>query len=145
MTRSFVRFSGLFALLLGVGAVAMAADGTPVQTPSSAPPAPTFIFVGNLFGEVMKVDSASITVRMKWYTLQLPKTVNNRNAHLNQMQQYMQQMQRMANAKAVENHRDFTMKFTEDATARIMHLPPKLDENGKRASYSPDEFAKLKG
>jgi len=35
--------------------------------------------------------------------------------------------------------------LTSDANIRILHLPPLLDENGKKVPRTPEELQKLKG
>jgi hypothetical protein len=117
-----------------------------------------------MVGEIMKVDDKSITVRVTWYTQAPAKNARNQygNWHRGtmsrnpkQMYQHMAQMQAQmirqavirggANTKAVQHHQDYVMDFTSDAQARIKHLPPKLDENGKRTFYTSQELQNLKG
>jgi hypothetical protein len=40
---------------------------------------------------------------------------------------------------------DKQFDFTETAQIRMRHLPPKLDEKGRKIPYTADEMAKLKG
>jgi hypothetical protein len=164
MVRNFIRFSGVFAIALAVQAPGFGADDTKAA-PSSPPPsdpAPLFITSGDIVGEITKVDDKSITVRVTWYTQAPAKNARNQygnwhrgttSRNSNQMYQHMIQMQqqmarqaaRAANTKSTVHHQDYTMNFTSDAQARIKHLPPKLDESGKKTFYTSDELQKLKG
>jgi hypothetical protein len=116
--------------------------------------------VGEVVAEVYKADSKGLTIRVTWYT---PST-NGRNNFGNwgrgsmsrnpqQMYQHMMQMQqqmlrqaiRMANTKPQEHHQDYTFPYTEDAHARAKHLPPKLDDKGKKVPYTNEELREAKG
>jgi len=164
MSRLSLRVA-MSAVLFGAINLAAHADGTPVgSTPPSTSTAPTYITVGDIVGEIVKVDSKQVTVRVQWYTQAPPKNSNNNSRHYGNwhrgtsgrssqaMHQHMQFMQQQlarqrtaANGKPQEHHQDYVMDFTTDATARIQHLPQKLDENGKKVYYTPDEHQKLKG
>jgi len=47
--------------------------------------------------------------------------------------------------RAKGSHQDYVFDLTSDAKIRIMHLPPLLDDNGKKVSRTPEELQKLKG
>ena len=138
---------------MGIVGASIAADATPTPpstTPSTTPAGPVYITVGDIVGEVVKVDSSSITVRVTWVTLQ-QKSNGNRNTgnwnrgtsgrnHNQQMQHQMMMQQRMmANMVPKQQHKDYVMPFTADAKRRILHLPK------KEGGYNPDEFSQLKG
>jgi hypothetical protein len=137
MTRS-IRIAGLLGLFAVIGAAASAAD---TKSSSSTPPAsdsasavPTYLTVSDLFGEIAKVDSNSITIRVKW-TNPPPRLGKNPTP----------QQRQAAQKAAGPQHKDYTMKYTVDAAARIKHLPPKIGADGKKEGYSPEEWERLKG
>jgi hypothetical protein len=161
MTLRLVSRSAFLAMVFAFSGAAAAADDP--KTPSSSSPTPptsstTYLYVGDIVGEVVKVDSSSITVRITWYTLQAPKGRGNfghwgrgsvarnpQQMYQHQLQMQQRLMRQMASAKPKENHKDYTMPFADDATARIKHLPPKIGDDGKKIYYSLEEVAKLKG
>ena len=175
MTRYILGLSGLMALFIGLSGGTKAADEPKtkaIDEPKTKPPAapestaPSYITVGDIVGEVLKVDDKSITVRVTWYTtppVKMPKGGNNGNwnhgssgrnpqamyQHQMMMQQKMQQQLAKAQSKAAsqakEQHKDYVMDFATDAQARVKHLQPKLDDKGKQTNYSPDELQKLRG
>lgn len=154
MSTRILSIGGLLALALGIVGVAVAAD-TPSASSSgssTAPTATTYITVGDIVGEVTKVDSNAITVRVTWVTMvQKANTNGNRNmGNWNrgtsgrgpqaQMQHQMMMQQRMmANMVPKQQHHDYAMNFTDDAKARILHLPK------KEGGYNTEEFNQLKG
>jgi hypothetical protein len=149
------------AAIIGAASTSVAADdSTPKSSGGSTPTAQTYITVGDVIGEITKVDSTSVTIRITWYTANAPRNTNTGHwgrgtvartpqqmmQHQIQMQQQVaRQAARAASAKPKEHHQDYTFKFTDDAIARIKHLPPKLDENGKKVNYTENELQQAKG
>src|SRR5947208_11218529 len=41
--------------------------------------------------------------------------------------------------------RDTVVEFTDDVKVRLMHLPPNVDEKGRKIPYTEKELEKLKG
>ncbi len=129
MTSRSARIGGLLGLALAIGSVVTAADPAPTSSSSTTP---TYITVGDIVREVVSSDANSITLR-ETYFVQPARPVRGRPANPN------------ANKNTGWQHRDTTMNFTADATARIKRLPPKVGADGKKEGYNPEEFAKLKG
>lgn len=125
---------------------------------------PSYLTVGDIVGEITKLDNpgrgtGSITIRVTWNTSTPAKGSHNSSGSWSQgsvsrnpeqMAQHQMRMQQqlaknLSRAKNKENHHDYVLEFAVDAVARVKHLPPKLDENNKKTTYTPEELQKLKG
>jgi hypothetical protein len=169
------RFASLASLLslafFGFGALAIADDApksSSSSSPSSSTPSstrkPVYIIVGDVVGEVVEVNSASVKLKVTWTTVTAPNSggpVNhgnwNRGTHPRTAKQLYEHQVKMQQALArhmayvaahtkVHVHKsEYLLDFTEDAQARLKRLPAKVDENGKKVEYTPAEYQKLKG
>jgi hypothetical protein len=140
MLKRYLQISGLLALCcLFLSGSVEAADARKSSTPSKPP---TYIVVGDLTGEIVKVSSTSITIRVNWEAPNMPKSGIKPSKNPAQMQA---EMARIANSKPVEHHKEYTMDFAVGAQARVQKLPPKLDPSGKAVAYTPAEKQQLKG
>jgi hypothetical protein len=165
MNARSIRIGALLALsVFGLSRVAIADDEvpktttasdatpstttTPSTSPSKATGSQTYITVGNVVGEILKVDSTSVTLRV-----QKPKEPPPGPQHAANKKQYEHELHVMhelakkeaKNYKKNPHYIDYTMDFAVDAQARIQHLPAKLDENGKKVPYTAQEYKDLKG
>ena len=120
---------------------------TPSTSPSK-PTGPTYITVGNVIGEIIKVNSTSMTLRVQKPKEPLPGPQHAANKK--QYEHELHVLHELAKKEAKDykknpHYIDFTMDFATDAQARIQHLPAKLDENGKKVPYTAEEYKDLKG
>jgi hypothetical protein len=117
--------------IFGCGQFAIAED-----TPK--PKAPAYITVGDVTGEISKVDTNSITIKVPKPP---PPALNPKDKNY---QQQMAQRAKLA-ADPKNAYTETKYEFAVDAQARIKHLPAKLDANGKKVPYTADEYKNLKG
>jgi hypothetical protein len=122
-----------------------------------------YIIVGDVIGEVVEANTSSIKIKVTWTTTTPPKNAPPVHSNWNQgsqprtakqlyehqlkMQQALaRHMEYIAAHSKVHTHEhEYLFDYTPDAQARIQHLPPKYDDNGKKILYSPAEAQKLKG
>jgi hypothetical protein len=93
---------------------------------TNAPAAGEYVSVGDVAGILGKADSDSVSLRVPQLGLQYGKG-NNRRPSLK------------------EKDKDVGFQLTADAKIRLMKLPPKKDEKGRKIPYTRDELIKLKG
>jgi len=121
MKRIAIPTGGLLAMFLLTAGPTQADD--PKSKPAESGAKTNYTVVGPLIGQIVKVDDKSITIRVV-----VPKqTGTGRNTRITSANQ------------------DYLMHFTPDVQVRIAHLPPKLDENGKKVKYTPEELKEHKG
>lgn len=144
---SIVALSYSLALLPTLGA----ADDPPV---SSAPKSlgdqkpidwSNYTFVADAIGEVVKADSAKVTIRVTWFVDQVqankygnrrpPLHHNNRNFR----NPFANNMNR---PKIVhkEMHHDYELEFVPESLVRTKTIPTKLDEKGVRVNLNQKEL-----
>src|ERR1700734_2883940 len=99
-----IRIAGLFGLFALIGAAATAADTAPAPSSGTSNSVPTYITVGDITGEIAKVDSTSITIRVSWIA---PPPKLSKNATPQQRQN--------AQKSSGPQHKDYVMNFTVDA------------------------------
>ncbi len=93
---------------------------------TKAPAAGEYLSVGDVTGILAKAESDSVSLRVPQLGLQSGKG-NNRRPTLK------------------ETNKDIDFQLTADARIRLIKLPPKKDEKGRKIPYTREELNKLKG
>lgn len=118
----------------GIAGMSVAADE---KKPDETPAAPMkvdwskYAAAGDVVGKVTKSDTNGFTLQLTKTTPAAPVRGTTRGRRP-QMQQ------------PKVTHQDYNLTFAENGSVRLKNLPPKVDENGKKASYTSKELADLK-
>jgi hypothetical protein len=152
MSRFVSRIAA--AAVLGgslLAAPARAADSTPPPVvPQKAPDWSGYSTVGELVGEVIKLDDAGFTLRVVWATATPSRSGRGRSSmRMGRSRNPLSMIRRMARnnsrpPKVQQHHEDLQFMFAEAGLVRWKSPPPKLDDNGKKIPYSPREQQALK-
>lgn len=148
----FVSRIAVAAVLGGslLAAPARAADSTPPVVPLRAPDWSSYSTVGELVGEVIKLDDAGFTLRVVWATAVPSRSGRGRSSmRMGRSHNPLSMIRRMARnnsrpPKIQQHHQDLQFVFAESGLVRWKSPPPKLDDNGKKIPYSPKEQEALK-
>lgn len=141
------------AMVLGSGSTwAVARDDekpipAPVPTPTTTPPlkAPDFsgyTLVGDVIGEVVKADDKSVTFRVTWMVSAPSKSRPRLSGNHRNFNNPFSMARHHASLK--QEHHDYQLEFVPESLVRFKHLPPKLDGDGKKTSYTQKELDELK-
>lgn len=144
-----------FGAVLGIAmcaATGSAADPPPDSgsSPSATDRGPDFTgytFVADVVGEIVKASDSSITLRITWY---VPQASNNRNhrprlsSNNRNFRNPYSMRRRTGTVKWKEQHHDYDLQYIPASLVRNRHLPPKLDENGKKAPHTEKELNELR-
>lgn len=139
------------ALLPAVGGADDEKSAKPTKEPApKAPDWSAYRTVGDVVGEVVKADDKQITLRVTWYQPQggsgnnrrPPLSANNRNFRNPYASNRGRPSQGRAQMK--EQHHDYVLEFVPESLVRTKKLPPKFDDNGKRAEHTQKDIDELR-
>ena len=113
---------------------------------SKAPDWSGYTTVSTVVGEIVKADSKQLTLRVTWFVPQakggLQKPALSINAH-GYRNPFVPNMTK-PRPGFKEEHHDYELEFVAESLVRTKHLPPKLDEKGKRVDYTQKELDALR-
>ncbi len=142
------------ALAAGLAGSLPAAAKKPADVTSVAPAKPDwsgFATVGDVVGEVVKVDDAGFTLRVDWSAQNghhthgtVARTPQQLAQHLRQMESQFARMERRSGKKGRDHHRDYQLTFADAGLVRWKALPAKTDEAGKKVPYTDEELKALR-
>ncbi len=127
MAHFGVRLSLLLILSISMPTLA---DDAKKETPN--PDAGKYVVVGNLVGEIVKIEKDTLTVRQTTYTLQRPNNPGRGGRG----------RPAMGRPKAV--YHDYLVKLTPGGLVRLRKLDPKRDDQGKIVPYTAEELKELR-
>ncbi|HLW68714.1 MAG TPA: hypothetical protein VKS79_25575 [Gemmataceae bacterium] len=115
-----VSFLGAMLVSLGLAFNVFAADEKKdSKEPKESPSASSYVSVNDVTVVISGASSNSVSIKVQGYK---------------------------GNAKRPQaTTQDDELTFTSDVVIRQRHLPPKLDEKGKKIAYTSEELQKLKG
>lgn len=122
---SWVRTFGLMAGLFGLVTVVVA------DPPDKAPDWSKYATVGEVTGEVTKVNGDSFTVRVSWLQAQAMRMGRNGRPS-------------GGGGTPKEMHQDYSLKFADEGLVRYRKLPPKTDDKGRKVDYTMKEMEELR-
>jgi hypothetical protein len=129
-----------------------ASPDLPVKEPAPKPPTfPGYVFVTDVFGEVVRADEKTVKLRITWYELAKANNNKNQNQNLatnngNYANPFVPNRNRPKQPQMQwkERHQDYDLDYLPQSLVRVHDLPPKLDEKGKKVPHTLKELGELR-
>lgn len=160
MTRRTVRRARFgFALILGLGLVALpggrsGADDKNAKPPSSSssalkgPDYSAYLVVGDVVGEVVKADDKKLTLRVTWFVPQQQGGSRYRRPplHMNPRNFRNPYGRNMSGPRVTlkEQHHDYELEYVPETLVRNKAQPTKADAKGKQVLVTGKELERLR-
>ncbi|MBN9122816.1 MAG: hypothetical protein J0I06_27375 [Planctomycetes bacterium] len=143
--RRVVLRAAVLGLWLGLVALSVPrADAD--ETPTKAPDWTGYVYVTDVVGEVVKADDKKIVLRITWLEAQVKNGNRNTRPNLNANHRHFHNPYsgNRPNVQIKQQHHDYELEYMPQSLVRAKSLPPKIDENGKKASYTQKEYDALR-